>query len=198
LISGTSKEVSPIFSFVLPGSQYVTLGEKRALIYAFSEVFIGTMYGIYSYKERSLFYASRVFAYERSGAILPSHYDSNWRLVEAYLSYDDYVTYLYRVARQIYPDEPEKQDQYVKERLPKIRWKWESVDAYMAFQDYLKSYRELQGKRTLTVGLLILNHLASGVDHIVSKEVRKRTKLDIELKSEIMPDGLSFACFFKY
>ncbi len=93
--------------------------------------------------------------------------------MEAYYSFEDYVEYLYREARRIYPDEPSKQEEYVRSHIPNIYWSWDGTNNYLYFQQQLKRYRELGGYKTVTAGLIILNHLASIIDYAVTNQMRK-------------------------
>ncbi|MGB9825016.1 MAG: hypothetical protein ACPLN0_07775 [Candidatus Hydrothermia bacterium] len=141
---------------------------------------------------------ARTLAFEKSGIALSSKYTQDWRLVEAYYSYEEYVEYLYRLARQIYPDDPPKQDQYVRERLPKQKWSWSDWDSYYTFQKELRYYRELGGRKTIVAGLILLNHLASGIDHLISREIKSRTGLKVETRTVFRPEGLDFLITYKF
>ena len=118
--------------------------------------------------------------------------------MEAYYSYEEYVEYLYRLARQIYPDDPAKQEQFVKERLPKQKWNWSDLNSYYTFQKELRYYRELGSKKTIVAGLILLNHLVSGIDHLVSREIKLRTGLKVETRTVFYPVGLDFCIVCKF
>lgn len=193
-----SNKVNPFFSFLVPGVHHLEAKELRPLIYTSAEAVLGTVYGVYYYKQRVLFNYARTLAKDRCGVTLPSGYSENWRLVEAYYSYDEYVEYLYRVARQLYPDDPSKQDEYVTNRLPTFYWKWHDIESYYEFQSQLRNYREISSKKTLILGLVVLNHLASGIDNIVSSEIRKKTKLGIGTKTSFYFEGFDFYVFYRF
>ncbi len=184
--------------FLIPGYQYFQTFEKRTLLYPAIELTLGAIYGVYYYRGRVTINYARSLAFEKSGIALPSKYTQDWRLVEAYYSYEEYVEYLYRVARQIYPDDPAKQDQYVKERLPKQKWYWNDLNSYYTFQSQLRYYRELDSRKTIVLGVILLNHLASGIDHLVSAELKARTGLNVETRTVFRPEGFDFRILFNY
>ncbi|MDI6851442.1 MAG: hypothetical protein QMD82_05855, partial [bacterium] len=154
-------------------------------------------YGVKSYQSRSLFNYSRAFAYENAGVLLPPAYNSVWRIVESDLSYDEYIENLYREARQIYPDDPLKQEEYVNEHRPLVYWNWNNLDSYLQFQRLLKKYREIGSQKTLILGLVVLNHVASGIDYLISKGLKK-TGIDAEVNSSLNFTEASFSINFKF
>lgn len=198
LFSQATDKINPFISFLVPGAHYLKTKELRPLIYTSAEAVLGTVYGVFYYKQRVLFNYARTLAKEGCGVALPSNYSENWRLVEAHYSYDEYVEYLYRVARQLYPDNPSKQDEYVNARLPSFYWKWRDIGSYYEFQRELRNYRDMSNKKTLILGLIVLNHLASGIDNVVSSEISNRTKLDIGTKTSFYYKGFDFYVFYSF
>lgn len=175
------------------------LAEKngRGFVYLASEIFLISYYGVRSYEGRNLLNYTRTFAYENAGVLLPSSYNRAWRIVESDLSYEDYVEYLYRQARQLYPDDPMKQEEYVNKHKPTLYWNWKNLDSYLEFQKLLKKYRELGGQKTLVLGLLVLNHVASGVDYLISRSLKK-AGINAELNSSLNFIEASFSISFKF
>ncbi|MEO0199008.1 MAG: hypothetical protein ABIM21_01400 [candidate division WOR-3 bacterium] len=194
----TAEKFNPVFSFLIPGVHHLKTKEWRPLIYTSVEATLVTIYGVNYYRQRVLFNYARTLARDKCGVTLPSSYSENWRLVEAHYSYDEYVEYLYRVARQLYPDDPTKQDEYVTNRLPKFYWKWHDLESYYEFQRELRIYREISSKKTLILGLILLNHLASGIDNIVSSEIKNRAKLDVGTKTSFYYKGFDLYIFYRF
>ena len=181
----------------IPGYHLISSKNPRGYIYAANEIFLISYYGVKAYEARNIFNYCRTFAYENAGVLLPPTYDQIWRTVESDLSYDEYIEYLYREARQIYPDNPVKQDEYVNSRKPEAYWKWRDTQSYLQFQKFLKRYRELGGLKTMVLGLVILNHMASGVDYLISKSFRK-AGVDAEVNSSFSFVETSFRINFKF
>ena len=170
---------------------------ERAYVYIASEILLISYYGVKSYQSRNLFNYSRTFAYENAGVLLPPAYNNVWRIVESDLSYEKYIEYLYRQARQLYPDDPLKQEEYVNEHRPSVYWNWNNLNSYLQFQRLLKKYREIGSQRTLVLGLVVLNHIASGMDYLISKELKK-AGIDAEVNSSLNLTEASFSIKFKF
>jgi hypothetical protein len=197
LLITLSKDAGILPSLAIPGYHLFSERNPRGYAYLTSEIFLITLYEVKTYESRDLFNYTRTFAFENAGVLLPTNYNSTWRTVESDLSYEDYIEYLYRQARQIYPDDPAKQDEYVELHKPQVYWKWRDTNSYLQFQKLLKRYRELGGQKTLILGLVVLNHVASGVDYLISKGLKK-AGINAEVNSSLNFEEASVSVNFKF
>lgn len=194
----TSKDTGFLPSLIIPGFHELSGGGKRGYVYAAGEAIFISVYGVQTYQRRSTFNFSRTFAFDNAGVVLPSTYTEDWRIVESALSYEDYIEELYRRARQIYPDDPTKQDEYVNKNRPGYYWRWDDTQSFLKFQNLLRRYREITSRRTLLLGLIVLNHLASGVDYLVSKELKKAGLENVNFKTFASPDQFSILLNYQF
>ena len=172
----------PVHSLLVPGSYQLRKGLKRGYLYLIAEGALLSYY-IYTRREMGETKASYIeFARENATGVV-IHNGDILSLIEKYRSFDDYYEMLYRQARQIYPDEPSKQDEYVRENLKTtLKWQWKSQDAWYTFQDKRRFYRELSNRTVILMGFLLTNHLASLVDGIITSRVFKnRVKVQTSL-----------------
>ncbi len=171
-------------SLILPGSYQIHMGLKRGYFYLVAEgVFLS--YYIYTRREMGEIRTSYIeFARENAtGAVVQD--GKILDLLEKYRSFDDYYEMLYREARQIYPDDPSRQDEYVKENIKTtLRWQWKSQDAWYSFQDRRRFYRELSNRTVILMGFLLTNHLASLVDGVITNRIFKNR---VKVKTSLMP-----------
>lgn len=183
----------PIHSLLVPGSYQMEKGLKRGYVYMFLE---GALLSYYFYTKREMVEtkASYIeYAREHASGTLVQSSDI-LSLFEKYRSFDDYYEMLYREARQIYPDDPQKQDEYVKKNLKtSIKWQWDTENAWYSFQDKRRSYRELADRGVVIMGFLLTNHLISLVDGIITDRVFKKRA---QIRTSFLPKEASVALLF--
>jgi len=193
----TANDPGLVPSLLIPGFHEFRRGGKRGYIYAVSEAVIISYYGISSYERRTLLNYSRSYVFEHAGTLLPTSYNESWRVVESSISYEDYVEDLYRTARQMYPDDPAKQDEYVEMSKPNYHWNWDGSQSFLEFQNLMRRYRGIGSRKTIALGLIVLNHLASGIDYLVSKSI-KSAGLDVDLKTYLGPQELTMSLNYRF
>lgn len=181
---------SPFSSLVIPGSYQIKKDIKRGYVYLAMEGILLSSY-FYVHKMMGEMKVSYVeFAKENATGVVIRD-ESILALVEKYRSFSDYYEMLYREARQIYPDDPAKQDEYVKENLETtLNWQWESQSAWYTFQDKRRFYRELSNRTVILMGFILTNHLAALVDGVITHRLFKNR---VKLNSSIYPSGAKIA-----
>ena len=174
----------PVHSLLIPGSYQINKGLKRGYLYlAVEGVFLS--YYFYTRREMEETRASYIeFARENAAGVVIRDGEI-LSLLEKYRSFSDYYEMLYREARQIYPDDPSRQDEYVKENLKTtLKWQWKSQDAWYTFQDRRRFYRELSNRTVILMGFLLTNHLASLVDGVITNRILKNK---VKVKTAFIP-----------
>ncbi len=176
---------TPISSLIVPGSYQIKTEHKRGYGYLLLDAVLMGGY-FYTRKKMGSIRESYIeFAREHATSrVINDPVILN--LLEKYRSYDEYYEMLYREARQIYPDDPAGQDEYVKENIKTtLYWNWATVDDWYSYQDKRRFYRELSNKTVVLMGFMLTNHLASFVDALITdrllkKKARVRTSLSAE------------------
>ncbi len=179
---------TPLGSLVIPGSYQIRTQHRRGYVYLFFEsVFLGTYF--YTKKEMDAVKTSYV-QFARDYATGTVNTSSNFlNLLEKYESYDEYYEMLYREARQIYPDDPQEQDTYVREHLSTtVKWQWASKDAWYSYQDKRRFYRELSNRTVFLLGFMLTNHLASFIDGVITERLLKNK---VNVRTTLAPEAIS-------
>ena len=191
----SSPGTSFLKSLLIPGYSQIKGGNKRGYVYLVMEG-ASLFYLFQSKLERDRMKEdARVFAYTNAGCNLPADINETWNLVERYPSFDAYIEYLYREARQYYPDDPEAQDQYVREKIPSFSWEWNGFANFYTFQDKMSSYRSIGNRMTALMGFILLNHLASGIDAFISEKIGSK-KVKVSLHH--LPERTDLVLFYKF
>lgn len=162
-----------------PGAGNYLAGDKEvAKIFFFTE---GTLILSCFLTERviqNLVSDYRVFASLYAGADPNIKSEDYWIKVEDYFSYEDYIEYLRREARIIYPDDFEAQKDYVERHRIKHKWKWSSEREWLKFMDLRARERELDQRKRIAIFGIILNHATSFIEtFFLSKSRIKKWKM---------------------
>ncbi len=175
---------SPLHSLFIPGSYQLNKGLKRGYFYLATDGVLVSYY-FYTRREMGETRASYIeFAGENATGMVIRN-EEILSLLEKYRSFDEYYEMLYREARQVYPDDPAKQDEYVKENLKTtLKWQWKSQDAWYTFQDKRRFYRELSNRTVILMGFVLTNHLVSLIDAIITDRIFKDK---IKVESSLLP-----------
>lgn len=174
------------FSGIIPGSGNYILNEKEiAKIFFFSESVL-----LFSYFLSNRTIGNTISSYKSFAKI---YADANpyikdedyWINVENFYSYDDYIEYLRRKARAIYPDDKSLQDEYVEKHKLKNKWKWESRDKWIRFMSLRERERKVeQIKRVIFLGTVI-NHVTSFLQtYFIAQSKIKEKKFGIKFERE--------------
>ena len=179
---------SPLTSFVVPGSYQIKTNHKRGYGYLLLEgIFLGTYF--YTRKKMGALKESYI-AFAREHAVSRVVEDPTvLNLFEKYQSFDEYYEMLYREARQIYPDDPASQDEYVQQNIKtNLYWKWDCRDSWYSYQDKRRFYRELSNKAVILMGFILTNHLTSFVDAVITDRLLRKKA---SMKTTLGRDGIS-------
>lgn len=191
----SSPGTSFLKSLLIPGYSQIKAGNKRGYVYLALEG-ASLLYLFQSKLDRDRMKEdARVFVYTNAGCNLSNNIDETWSLVEKYPSFDAYIEYLYREARQYYPDDPEAQEQYVREKIPSFKWGWNALTNFYTFQDKMSTYRSIGNRMTALMGFILLNHLASGIDAFISEKIGSK-KLKVSIHH--LPERTNIVLSYKF
>lgn len=174
------------FSGIVPGSGTYILKEKEiAKIFFISESIFLFSYFISNKTIENTISSYKSFAKIYANANPYIKDEDYWINVENFYSYDDYIEYLRRKARAIYPDDKNLQDEYVEKHKLKNKWGWESKDKWIKFMNLRERERKIeQIKRVVFLGIVI-NHVGSFFQtYFIAQSKIKEKKLGIKFEKE--------------
>ncbi len=174
------------FSGLIPGSGTYILNEKEiAKIFFFSESIFLFSYFISNKTIDNTISSYKSFAKIYASANPHIKDEDYWINVENFYSYEDYIEYLRRKARAIYPDDRKLQDDYVEKHKLKNKWRWEDKDKWIKFMKLRERERELeQIKKVFSLGIVI-NHFTSFLQtYYMAKSKIKERKFGLKFERE--------------
>ncbi len=154
-------------SIALPGTGQMMLGSARrgeALLWL-----DGTLWALwsgFSWFSSARENDARLYAGIEAGADLSTREARYYRALEQYDNSDQYNEIVRSDARDIYPDDPERQHAYYQSQgyFGAKAWNWSSDSARFRYWGTRRSGREAALNAQFAVGALVLNRLASLVD----------------------------------
>ena len=191
LAYGESQSISPLksalFSLLVPGSGEYMIGAKNRA-YMFFTLESGLLLSLAGFKihKNSLIDDYRIYAHQNAYADFRRSDEDYWSAVELYMSRESYIESLLREARRIYPDDPDKQWEYVESHAISGEWNWPDKNTWFRFQDMRKMVRVTDNRLKVTLGVLIVNHVASALDAFITARLKK-----FSLSYKVEPEGIS-------
>jgi hypothetical protein len=100
---------------------------------------------------------------------------------------DGYNATIRRQAQNLFPGDPTAQQNYIAEHAygEELYWKWENAGKRAEYNRMRNTSQDLESYGKLVVGVLILNHLASGIDVLRSSAQKRRTQLSMDLQDNV-------------
>ncbi len=85
-------------------------------------------------------------------------------------------------AMQLYPDDPIAQQIYIDENIypDDYAWNWDSSDNRGSYSEIRIQTQDLRDYGSIAIGVLIVNHLISGIDALLQKPDNSQVYLDIK------------------
>ncbi len=175
-------------SLLVPGLSQVRSGRNYGYAMMASEVgIISTMF--YLSTERQLktqeYYEYALkFAHIEPGTYSDQYYRDLSRFNSSGFEAGGYNAMIRQQAIQLYPNDPIQQQLYIDENIypDDYAWNWDSVEHRGAYSKIRIKTQDLRDYGTLAVGVLIVNHLISGVDVLRSHSETKRSQVWLDIK----------------
>jgi hypothetical protein len=180
-----------LFSLVLPGSGQLRM-ESHGKAYAFiaAEALSWMSFFGLNFYGHSIETDARIYGYAHAGADYRRTDEAYWSAVELTLSREAYLEELRRVARSLYPDDPEAQAEYVEDNAVAGDWQWTSNSEWFDFGSMRRSARVVFSRADLVLGVVALNHLVSAVDAFLTARGLKEGPLEgVSLDVHFDPTG---------
>ena len=154
-------------SMALPGTGQMMLGSaKRGEALLWLDGTLWALWGGFSWYSSAREHDARLFAGHEAGADLTVKELRYYRALEQYDNADEYNEGVRADARDIYPDDPERQHAYYLGQgyFGAQAWDWSSDSSRYDYWGTRKSGRTAALNAQFVVGALLLNRLASAVD----------------------------------
>lgn len=107
-----------------------------------------------------------------------------------------YNAWVRQEALRLFPQDPAQQQIYIDENiyLDDQAWNWDSVDNRGQYVQIRTEAQNMRDYRMLAVGVMIVNHLISGIDVLRynAKDNKAQVWLDIKDRSPMLMLGLEF------
>ena len=154
-------------SMVLPGTGQMMLGSaKRGEGLLWLDGGLWALWSGFSWYSSAREYDARLFAGREAGADLTRKETRYYRALERYDNADEYNEGVRADARDMYPDDPQRQHDYYLSQgyFGAQAWNWSSDSARFDYWETRKSGRTAALRAQFAAGALLLNRLVSVVD----------------------------------
>lgn len=162
-----------IASAIMPGWGEMILKRKNeARAFFIIEGSLWFSYWSFNWSGHKLESSSRAFAVNHAGAN-PARKDKEYfDNLEDYLSSEKYNLIIEREASNYYPDDPQRQQEYIRENgyFGEDEWQWDDTTNKVIYWEKRKSARENFRRATFITGFIIINRLISVINVAVFKE----------------------------
>lgn len=176
-----------LLSAAIPGYSQITGGRSYGYVMLAAEAsLIGTMF--YLSNESDLL-RDESFSYALKFAELePGDYDSAFlknlgKYNSSGFDADGYNASIRKEALRLFPYDPQAQQSYIDEQgyFDDQYWRWESQTKRASYNKMRNDANDLESYGKLAVGLMLLNHLASGIDALQHSS-NSRTQFSLGMK----------------
>ncbi len=91
-----------------------------------------------------------------------------------------------QTAMQLYPDDPIAQQIYIDENIypEDYAWNWDSSDHRGSYSEIRIQTQDLRDYGSIAIGILIVNHLISGLDVLLQKPEDYKSRVYMEVKGK--------------
>jgi hypothetical protein len=187
-LAAKSKGFEMLKSLAVPGLSQVTNGRAYGYAMMASEVGIISSMMYFNNEEKLKAREAYEFALKFAHINMGKYSDQYFRTLSRYDSSGfEAGGYNYEVletARQIYPHDPEAQQQYVDANaIPDDQaWNWDSTETRGKYSKIRIKSQDMRDYGSIAVGVLILNHLVSGVDvlRFFTESARSQVYIDYD------------------
>jgi hypothetical protein len=120
-----------------------------------------TFYG-HQVRDDYRLYAASVAGANQGGGFDETYYDA----LEFNISSEEFNAKVREDARGLFPNDPEEQEKYVRERIftGEFAWLWPSSDALREYKNLRSSSRSALQKATYALGLAVVNRVVSALN----------------------------------
>lgn len=177
-------------SLIIPGSGELLLKEKKGEYFIYSDMFFLSFYQTFKFLSNKGNENAKIFASQYAKANF-SQNEKYFNLLEIYSSSEEYNEDVLREARNLFPEDTEKQKEYLRKNgyFDKDAWHWKSDSLRI---NYFKKRREARNKKMISSFFLsgsILLRIGSFLNCVF---LNKNKNLSLEF----LPEGFKISYNF--
>jgi len=177
-------------SLAVPGLAQVSQGRSYGFAMLASEAAIigGMMYANNEEKlaQREAYEFALKYAHIQPGAYSQVYFRDLSRFNSGGFEADGYNTKILKQAMELYPDDPDKQQEYLSEHAypEELYWLWDSTAQRAAYSKIRIRASKMRDYSKAAVGVLIVNHIVSGIDALRISSPSKRSQMYMSLRGK--------------
>lgn len=135
-------------SLIVPGSGELFLKEKKGEYFIYSDIIFLSFYQTFNFLAKRENQNAKIFACQYAKANFFQN-EKYFNLLEIYSSNEEYNEDVLRDARTQFPDDPEKQKEYLRKKgyFDNDAWHWESDSLRL---DYFRKRRGVRNKKLVS------------------------------------------------
>lgn len=188
-----------MYSIMVPGWGDIYAGNKgTAKLLIGAEVTIWLAYFGFNYYGSIQKDNFMLYAHENAGSNLSKKEEDYYDAIEVYPNNSEYNEYIREEARDLYPDDPDKQNEYVMEYgyFGNNAWEWNNLSNHNKYRKLRVSTRQTYQRAVFMTGFAILNRLCGAVTS--ARSVRNHNNRVDEMKwtIQIQPNGVGIVYRF--
>lgn len=191
-LTAESRGLKFLQSLAVPGLSQVRSGRDYG--YAMLAAEAGIISGIFFLNAEENLKAQEYYEYALKFAhIQPGDYpDQFFRDLSRYDSSGfeagGYNADVRQTAMQLYPDDPIAQQIYIDENIypEDYAWNWDSSESRGSYSEIRIQTQDLRDYASMAIGVLIVNHLISGIDALLQKPDNSQVYLDIKDRNPML------------
>lgn len=169
--------MNPILaSAIMPGWGETILGKKNeARAFFIIEGSLWASYLGFNYFGHKIEYSTRSFAVKHAEANPTRRDEEYFDNLEIYYSSDDYNLEIERDASYYYPNDPERQQEYIKENsyFDDDEWQWDTLSSQIYYWQRRRAGREDLRRASFMTGFMLINRIVSIINVVVFSEQTK-------------------------
>jgi len=165
-----------VASAVVPGLGELIQGEKsKARAFFIIEGSIWLSYFGFNYFGHKIDQSARAFAIKHTGGNPTRNDDDYFEALEDYYSSDLYNLEIERDASLFWPEDPERQQEYIEENgyFGTDEWEWDTLSNKNHYWQRRKDARENYRRAAFMPGFAIINRIVSIIDVVLFPQEKK-------------------------
>jgi hypothetical protein len=188
-----------MYSIMLPGWGDIYAGNRgTAKLLIGAEVTIWLAYFGFNYYGNIQKDNFMLYAHENAGSNLSIKLEDYYDAIEVYSSNQGYNEYIREEARTLYPDDPDKQNEYVMEYgyFNDNGWEWNNLSNHNTYRKLRVATRQTYQRAVFMTGFAILNRLCGAITS--ARSVRNHNNRVDEMKwgIQLQPQGIGIVYRF--
>jgi hypothetical protein len=176
-----------LLSGLLPGAgEYYAERPARTRLFLATESLVWGAYFGFTYYGRRVRDDYRLYASSNAGSDIGLHSEEYYSAMEKYESSEEYNNDLLREARSLYPDDPDQQAAYYRERgyFGSQAWNWTNESDWRRYRELRVKSRSAFQRAIYMTGLAVLNRGLSMIDSFYLVRSHNKNSVGLQIEPE--------------